>query len=50
MKNDGARHWYIAKSVKDYIIMLDQTEFSESEISELVESEAILNYGNDMIK
>ena len=50
MKNDGARHWYVAKAVKDYIILLGQNQFSESEIKELIESEAILNFANDMIK
>jgi len=31
-KNDGARHWYSAKAVKDYIILLNKKEFTLNEL------------------
>ena len=48
-KDDGARFYYLAKSVKDYIIASGKKEFKYEEIQELIESMAILCFTNDMI-
>ena len=50
MKDDGARFYFFGKAVKDYIIMTKKQEFTYEEIQELIESRAILNYCNDIVK
>ena len=48
MKDDGARYWFFGKAVKDYIIMIEKTEFTYAEIQEIIESSVILNMANDI--
>lgn len=48
-KNDGARHWYVAKAVKDYLNLINVKSMRYEEIQELIKCRAILNYANDMI-
>lgn len=44
----GGKSWMVAKGVKDYILMLGKTSFTYMEVSELIESGAVLNYIQDM--
>lgn len=49
MKEDNARYWAFAKSIKDYIIATGKKEFKYEEIEEIIESMAILCYTNDIL-
>ena len=42
------KSWMLAKGVKDYIMILNRTAFTYMEVAELIESDAILNYVQDM--
>ena len=49
MKEDNARYWAFAKSIKDYIVATGKKEFKYEEIKEIIESMAILCYTNDIL-
>lgn len=42
--------YYLAKATKEYLLKLGQQSFTYEEVKELIESEAILNYANDIKK
>ena len=42
------KSWLIAKGVKDYLILVGKLEFTYEEVEELIESQAALNYVQDM--
>ena len=42
------RHFFMAKAVKDYLIMVGKKTFTYDDIQHLIESNAILNYASDM--
>ena len=48
MKAD--RSWQFAKGIKDYMIMVGKNEYSYEEIQEIIESEAALNFAQDLYR
>lgn len=45
---DGPRHYLILKSVKDYLSYFNKKTFTYEEIKDIVETQQILNYANDL--
>lgn len=50
MRDDACRYWFVAKSLKEYLLKLGKKEMTYDEIKELLESHAILNYANDVVQ
>lgn len=46
--HSGSMGWIYAKGVKDYIMLTEKKEFTYSEIEEIFDSQAILNYISDI--
>ena len=43
-----SKHYYLAKGVKDFILLTGKLEFSFEELKEIIETNAALNYCNDL--
>jgi hypothetical protein len=50
LRDDACRFWFIAKSVKDYMLLLNKEKLNYDDIAEMLESNAILNYANDIVQ
>lgn len=48
-KIDGARHYFVNKGLKDYIIETNKTEFTYDEIKEMFDDGSVLNYINELV-
>ena len=48
-KLDGARHYFVNKGLKDYILDTNKTEFTYDEIKEMFDDGSVMNYINELV-
>lgn len=45
-----SRHYFIAKGVKDYLILTGKEKFTFADVAEMIQSNSIVNYISDMLQ